>query len=60
MGNSDSKPKDSKGKKKDDKYFAMMARNRIKNQEKHEKEAAMRGRAYDQLKKKDEKLQKDL
>ena len=47
MGNSDSKPKDSKNKKKDDKYFAMMARNRIKNQEKHEKESAMRGRAYE-------------
>ena len=49
MGNSDSKCKDSKGKKKEytDKYFAMMARNRIKNQEKHEKESAMQGRAYE-------------
>ena len=49
MGNTDSKSKDSKQKKKEynDKYFAMLARNRVKNQEKHEQESAKRGVAYE-------------
>lgn len=44
---------------KEDEYFAMVKRRRLKDQERHEKESQQRGKAYEQLRKRFEQTKNE-